>query len=475
MGSKSERTKKIDKFVALNINDNNWMERMSEHIKETRLVDIRLVRSHQAGSYSINELFDYMSVCQYSSIYYQLYGGVRVLDFRPGRYKNKNDIVVGHGPHSGCSLFSLFEIINEFLSKHKKEFIILEFEKCHKWFGIDHELLAEQKLEVINKMNDIFKDKLITSKDMNEWFDLSKVTMNDIWNNNKQILVISDKHLANHKQKPLLFRNQSEEKGIFLNSDLVTGGYANTMCLDKMINNANLHLNNGNDTTKINYNKLLSANIQMTASSIQSIFNISTAIYDRGFIFNWFKEVKKKRINIIALDFVFSHPQIIKEIINSNIEHKDNFKFRIKGNNDTNLYNEDFIKIKIGNKVLACNKQGDFYLKNQKVNWLNRNILFQVILTEEENIIYIKSSYYSYKLETSHYICIQEDKINKTENLIPYIQGSLFKIEKYNGNNFILKSILNDSKINISKLKDKLTITNNEDKSGNFVVIEKFL
>ena len=81
----------------------------------------------------------------------QLYLGIRYFDIRLVVYKN-NDIVVAHGLYGG-RIQGFLEEINQFLTSHPKEFVVLDFQHFYEFKTEDHE-------RMITLLVNIFDDKI---------------------------------------------------------------------------------------------------------------------------------------------------------------------------------------------------------------------------------------------------------------------------------------------------------------------------
>ena len=98
--------------------------------------------------------------------------GIRFLDLRYGLDTSRNLIVDQHGPISGKNYFANFATVKKFIDFHPNEFIVIKIQSENELDEKSKLLFKKLLLEKIGKY-------LVTSED--KWFDLSKVTMNDIW------------------------------------------------------------------------------------------------------------------------------------------------------------------------------------------------------------------------------------------------------------------------------------------------------
>jgi hypothetical protein len=82
----------------------------------------------------------------------------------------------------GPFFYSLLEI-KRFLGENPKEFVVVEIKE-----QLKNPLSDLQRNFLKEMFVYMFKDKLITKKDVKKWFSLKKVKMEEIWENKKQIL-----------------------------------------------------------------------------------------------------------------------------------------------------------------------------------------------------------------------------------------------------------------------------------------------
>ena len=283
---------KQDLFVERNLNFSTWMSDFSEYIKETRLLDLNLIRAHQSATYCINSYFEKVSICQHQSIYYQLYGGVRVLDLRPGSYEpDMAEISCGHGPHRATRIEEVFNQVKNFLLDHPKEFVIIEMETAGKFFGLNHELSGEKKAELIQLIDVIF-DKMLVRKG-EEWFDIEKVTLGKLWEYKKRIMIISHSFIRNDILDPDF---------IFDMFTYEYGRYANTKCRNIMKKHVGKFIHTAQDELSPFYNQFLSVNLQLTPQAIDNVFELNASLHQDEFVYDWVISLLKQgcRLNIVS-------------------------------------------------------------------------------------------------------------------------------------------------------------------------------
>jgi len=170
-----------DSYVSKNIDHSDWMYSQKDKLSSKRLVDLKMIGTHHSSSYSFNQFFDSYSVCQNTHIANQLKAGVRYIDLRIGSYLNS--LRIGHAIHFGSLAQDILKEVLNFIKAHPKEFLILNIRDSD-WTPIP----ANQKRDLINLVKSTFADLMVTSGD--SWFDLSSVTLGQIWEHNRSVYVI---------------------------------------------------------------------------------------------------------------------------------------------------------------------------------------------------------------------------------------------------------------------------------------------
>ena len=96
------------------------------------------------------------------------------------------------------------------MDTHPSEFIILKFQEEMS------KLTPELKQFFIKKINDIFKNKMITMKDFKSWFKISFLTMGKLQSTKKRILILFQKEIFQN------FYSDQLTKGINLFKNFLT-------------------------------------------------------------------------------------------------------------------------------------------------------------------------------------------------------------------------------------------------------------
>jgi hypothetical protein len=313
MGNNSHKYKLNNEIVKEIFNRANWMSTNQDKLKDIQIKNLRLIGSHNSGSYSISMIGDSYSVCQNISIYYQLYGGVRYLDLRVGNYKDK--IKLGHEIHYGYDSIEALKEIAEFLKDYPKEILIIKIRA-------ENILKDNQKENLINSIEELFGNVLVNKED--KWFDFETCTPGLLWQNNKNIILYYDDKLTMFGD---LDRIYFENKG-FWSLKRLYDPWPQTHSLTKMVERNEFHLKLAQDG-EVYERHLFVLQFILTPSIKNFSFTKTLAkkIFDKKALENFLEAFSQNRFNIILFDFVFgldvgSQFYLIDNIINSNFYDK---------------------------------------------------------------------------------------------------------------------------------------------------------
>jgi hypothetical protein len=176
----------------------NWMEHFSRGMESKRLIDLKLIASHNSTTAQVEHHARRITMCcqcQDTSIYDQLCQGVRFLDFRYGNQdfhakcpffefvsdeligplssrstlynppREATDVIARHTLGRGPSIQLYLSEIKKFLKETHQEFLIIKLRE-------EFPCTADQRNYFIGLLQENFPEKiLITSKDLLEWFD----------------------------------------------------------------------------------------------------------------------------------------------------------------------------------------------------------------------------------------------------------------------------------------------------------------
>ena len=132
--------------------------------------------------------FAAVGICQNVSVLEQLRRGARYLDLRIGGEADSalvDDIVIIHGHLKGAPFPNIVEEIDQFLTDNPGEFVILDviYDKNK------HDMSPEQRIGVFNLLSSTFS-QMITQEDTKSWFKLKKVTLGDLADKQKNVLLM---------------------------------------------------------------------------------------------------------------------------------------------------------------------------------------------------------------------------------------------------------------------------------------------
>ncbi|ORY02785.1 PLC-like phosphodiesterase [Basidiobolus meristosporus CBS 931.73] len=146
-------------------NRSKWMEETATCVPEfgnKKLYEISIPATHNSATYITIQAGSPWVVCQRHSIYNQLRGGIRSLDFRVCDDSGDGNLWVSHG--SLCShLINHLEEIKQFLHENPKEIVLLLMKKD--W---DRKLSTDGLATLKRIILNFFGTKLITKKEMLE-------------------------------------------------------------------------------------------------------------------------------------------------------------------------------------------------------------------------------------------------------------------------------------------------------------------
>jgi hypothetical protein len=178
----------------------NWMSILRTSINSKRLLDLTLPGSHDSNTFSIpvRKFGSSLARCQDLTLYQQAMNGIRFFDLRYGVSRQTTNPVDKHGPMIGGSFLRNFEELASFSDLHPGEFIIISFQSQDR-------LSPHIRKAIADCISVQLGDKLIRGSDMDEWFDISKSTFNDIISRKKNFLVFARDELFDQGDFPEAF------------------------------------------------------------------------------------------------------------------------------------------------------------------------------------------------------------------------------------------------------------------------------
>jgi len=272
-----------DDYISKNIDRSDWMYSNKDKLANKQLVNLKLIGTHHSTSYSIHQLFDAFSVCQNTHLSNQLKAGVRYLDLRVGWYGNA--LRIGHSIHAGGPVEGFLQEILTFVKAHPKEFLIVNIRDSD-WTPIP----PKNKFQLINMVKSIFADRMVTSGD--SWFDLSTVTMGQIWEQNRNVFIIyGDKLLwtvdTGNGQANNISQSDADSWGLRAIQN-VYDRWPNTAKVDELFNKMNDYY----DNKPVPRNKFYVAQLLLTANPLQTptLDNLTEQLQKTGRIRQWLRD-----------------------------------------------------------------------------------------------------------------------------------------------------------------------------------------
>lgn len=302
----------------------NWMSLSSEHLTKKRLIDTKIPGSHDSNTYTLKNQFvvGHFGTCQNIAISEQLKLGVRYIDIRYGEDDNEpGKLIDQHGPLKGDeNIWKHFIEIAEFCHSHPKEFILINFQN-------ESSIHPKTKEQIIWKLNGILGDLLVNSADIEEWFDLSSVTFEQIWQREKRVLLLSfGSHLF---QNCGLDISDVRKLGILSFDEHKVSEWHNVNDVDDLLKR------NLEQIETRPHNKIFVSQFILTAESdfvsfvknillfrVPTIFRFVERLLKASKLHIFFIEHLHKNFNVILLDFVNFDIDLLFLIIASNFSSK---------------------------------------------------------------------------------------------------------------------------------------------------------
>lgn len=294
----------------------DWMWGRMKILGPKRLLDVRMPGTHDAGTYTIESSVpkaECYAVTQTKgiNINVQLTGGVRYLDLRAGDFRDYRDMRVAH-TIPGTPILGLLMEIWQFHRDHPYEVLIIDMRQEN-----NHQLLPYMKVQLQNWFQQLFgKEAIVRNPDETVaglGKPLSEVTMNDLWNIKKTILILWDKDISQVNPASIFWPEQ----------DYLFSEYADSEDPDKVFEKLDKCFDEAQKGRKY-FNKPYAAQIVMTPQRVpfSSCIN-DMAAFIRPRASGWLKspDKAKGRLNIVLLDYIFEPLEqagLVEQIIESN-------------------------------------------------------------------------------------------------------------------------------------------------------------
>jgi hypothetical protein len=330
----------------------NWMERLGEIAPTIKIKQLKMMTSHDCGTYSIPKhvVGSSLSRTQSVDVYAQLDMGIRHIDFRYGpNGPNEQDLAVRHGPHAGANYFRELIKVKHWLEDNPYEFLII-YAKCEK------KVTPEQRNYVIDFYRKKFSTLLITKKDFSSWFNIDDVTLGQLrqYHPKRVMLLVDEMILSNPKVEEIL-----GNEGFLNSSKLMVSDWHNTGSVSKLFSKIQ-------DDVKmialrreqfVNLQLILTPKIHAQAIAKYCVCMDRTRIDQKQRLLFMDKQVQyfirklgDQNINFLMMDFINYDPNIIVFLVGLN------FPFELKVIQGYVVHEKDTIDVTDKLRSLVTNK-----------------------------------------------------------------------------------------------------------------------
>lgn len=275
----------------------NWVHRLTEVAPQTKLRDMKIMASHDCGTYSISahKLGSSLSRTQSINVYEQLDLGIRQIDFRYGPSgKKPQDLAVRHGPHSGGNYFQELVRVKQWLEDNPLEFLIIDA-KCEK------KVSPEQRQYLVQFLTDKFSKYLINKKDTQTWFRIEDVTLGDLRKYNpKRVLLLVDNMILEEDKEGTL-----AQTGFLNRDDFLVSDWHNTGNVQKLFTKINTYLDAVDPFKEkfMNLQVILTPKVHLSALTNYCLCQDRIRVDQKHFLL-----FKDKRVQYFIRDLVRTHP-----------------------------------------------------------------------------------------------------------------------------------------------------------------------
>ncbi len=186
--------------------NHDWMTKLRENLPSKRLRNLVIPGTHDSASVTISKwsLFAAVGLCQNISVGEQLRRGARYIDIRIGSGVADSilmeDVKVVHGILTGGKFVDILEEVDLFLCDNPGEFVVMEVVLENK-----RQLTPEQRIKVLKLINSTFGDRMVTKDDDDSWFNLKYVTLGELAEKNKNILVLLHERICGFCHEEITF------------------------------------------------------------------------------------------------------------------------------------------------------------------------------------------------------------------------------------------------------------------------------
>lgn len=475
---KPNRDWALDKRWTIN---SNWMGLHKDLLQNIRIRDLIIPGTHDTGTYSIdkNKIDEekYLSHdSQVLNIYTQLHWGSRYIDARYGCFNEKNENLNSKAvPNQPDSVYiyhasvradqswqSFMEEIGRFLEDNPDEIIVL---KCQA--ELEHRCFDNQKVFLFEIIEKTFGNRLINMQDVQTWFNMETVTVNDLFQKNKRVIYYQDIETFKPWDDSLVIKKLNEstlpdKDKYMIRQDWLIDSWMNTNNPEILYERArkDYELNKAEETKMHNNQHQLTpqddSQHPKKSNYIPDILNIfefkktdnnqrdgdvdnscNSLRYLQGLMvvtksLNYFEKeaVQNYRYNINIVDHLQYEPQLFRFLLASNLDKKIVLKQVLLNDQklDLDLFLDKITKVKQQGII----KQNSLYLPNF---WKDTGIK----KTDQKSVVFIIYSFTdqqrkvtkinafdpdTQEIYAGFYREFQDDELKTPENLLKVFYGA---------------------------------------------------
>jgi hypothetical protein len=303
----------------------NWMGVLRPHINATKLTSLSIPGSHDSNTVWLSKwspLYRF-AACQSLGIYEQLEQGVRMLDLRYGVGKTDFDVIDQHGPVKGGDLFRTFHDVKRFVEDHPNEFVIVNMQSEANLSPVTNSNLIERLFVLLGTL-------LINGDDMDKWFKFETVTMGEIMESPKRILLFAWENLWSNSKYD---KAECRKFGIHLQEECIVSRWHNTDRVSVMFQNNINDLQEWNGRN-LQSNKLFAIQNVLTIQGniedvmkyiylfeVPTIKNMAKKVTQNNKLLNFLFQALSLGANLMIFDFIELEIVAMRLIILSNLKH----------------------------------------------------------------------------------------------------------------------------------------------------------
>lgn len=257
------------------------------------------------------------------TVHEQLNAGARYLDVRVCGHKN--DIVTCHGIVKGGKLAAIVEEVDKFLCDNPKEFVIVEIKN-------EAPMTSSQKHQVLHLIQSTFGERMITFADVQTWFQLKQVTMGEMRERQKNMLILIHNSFSYHRDGICYnMKMVAKEFSCFNNSTLLHDKWHNTTNLGELLNGNLTHLRRFSIydrdcmicsqfilTPQPPNNLLDTMSLLFGLKSLQPITLVKQLYQKEDVLHSFIRDRPGLHWNIVSLDFIDLCPGFINFLLDIN-------------------------------------------------------------------------------------------------------------------------------------------------------------